>query len=214
VVGDGPGDLVEQVAQGGGVVDGGEGGEVAGIGLLGDGGAAVEIGDAFAQRLPGEGPAGGVVLGPEDFEVAGTAMVVSTRRTEPALSYILMELPCTQCLMRTPSGRPAGARCIRLELAVEPLTPEKAHDVRAVKVEHGMAQECGVDGGQRRRRAEQQIGGPLGLKGGPVVGLRPGAEDLGVERIEGAGNRIEGGGPGVRSWRSMSRWACAGRPGA
>ena len=32
------------------------------------------------------------------------AMVVSTRRMLPALSYILTELPCAQCLTRTPSG--------------------------------------------------------------------------------------------------------------
>ncbi|HAM58686.1 MAG TPA: hypothetical protein DCQ64_26055 [Candidatus Rokubacteria bacterium] len=32
------------------------------------------------------------------------AMVVSTRKT-PGRSYILMELPLTQCLTRTPSAR-------------------------------------------------------------------------------------------------------------
>ena len=32
-------------------------------------------------------------------------IVVSTRRTLPALSYILTELPRAQCLTRTPSGR-------------------------------------------------------------------------------------------------------------
>ena len=35
-------------------------------------------------------------------------MVVSMRRTLPALSYILMELPLTQCFTRTPSGRFLG----------------------------------------------------------------------------------------------------------
>ena len=32
-------------------------------------------------------------------------MVVSTRSTDPCLSYILIELPATRCLTRIPSGR-------------------------------------------------------------------------------------------------------------
>ena len=43
--------------------------------------------------------------GRKTLKSAVLAMVVSIRRTLPALSYILMELPLTQCSTRIPSGR-------------------------------------------------------------------------------------------------------------
>src|SRR5207245_2589647 len=64
------------------------------------------------------------------------------------------------------------------------LAPQEAHDVGALEVERGVADEGGVDGGEGRGGLEQDVGGPLALVDGPVVGLRPGLEDLGVEGVE------------------------------
>jgi hypothetical protein len=75
----------------------------------------VEVGDTFAQVAPHElgAPLGAKLLaalilaaGAQDGEVLRVADGgVSMRRRLPALSYIFTELPFTQCLTRTPSGR-------------------------------------------------------------------------------------------------------------
>src|SRR3972149_3094178 len=67
----GPGDCVEESGARGGVVDGGQGVEVGLVGALGDLGTAMEVGDALAQRAPGERALGIVVGGTQDLEVAG-----------------------------------------------------------------------------------------------------------------------------------------------
>jgi hypothetical protein len=69
VVEGGARDLIEEAVEGGAVVDGGEGVEVPLVGPLGEVGAAVKVGDAFAEWAP-RPAAGGIVLeGAEDAEV-------------------------------------------------------------------------------------------------------------------------------------------------
>jgi len=45
----------------------------------------------------------------------------------------------------------------------------KAHDVGTLEVVHRVLHQCWVHLGERARRLENDVGGPLGLIGGPVV---------------------------------------------
>ncbi len=87
----------------------------------------------------------------------------------------------------------AGGQLAR-EVAVG-LAPEEAQDVRTLKVDHGVLDQGRKGGGQAARIAEQDVSGPLGLIGGPVVVLGPGLEDLQVQGVQRAGDGVEGVGP-------------------
>jgi hypothetical protein len=99
------GDLVEEFAEACGVIDGGESIEIGLVGALRDLSAAVQIGDSLRKGCQASLPERERWRGRKTLKLVVLAMVVSTRRTLPALSYILTELPSAQCLMRTPSWR-------------------------------------------------------------------------------------------------------------
>ena len=70
------------------------------------------------------------------------------------------------------------------EFAVQSLAAQKTHHIGAVKVQHGVAHQCRIDGGEGFSVAESPIGGPFSLVSRPIVGEGPGFEDLAMQRME------------------------------
>lgn len=80
---------------------------------------------------------------------------------------------------------------LAFEVVMNAGAAEEAHDVGTLEVKHRVTDERRVDRPEGRCVTEDEIGGPFGLIGRPIVALGPGLEDARMERVESACDGIE-----------------------
>ena len=121
-------------------------------------------------------------------------MTVSTRSTQPCLSYILIQLPFIACFTRAPGQRRFQSfRISPANLPVQ-LAPQEGEHVLGAQAERGVAQQARVERPQGHATREEHIGGVLGLVCSPVVAIA--RQQIAQQRIHPAGEPLEDHRPG------------------
>src|SRR5262249_55720470 len=113
-------------------------------------------------------------------------MTVSTRSTQPCLSYILIQFAFIACFTRAPGQR--RFQSFRISPANLPWS------LRPKKVRTSSARRQSVAWRERRGVGNQDVGGVAGLVGGPVVAIA--RKQIARERIHPAGEPLEDHRPG------------------
>jgi hypothetical protein len=119
-------------------------------------------------------------------------MTVSTRSTQPCLSYILIQLAFIACLTRAPGQR--RFQSFRISPANFPwsLRHKKVRTSSARR--QSVAEEPGVERPEGEATGEEDIGHVLGLVGGPVVAIA--RQQIAEQRIHPAREPLEDDRPG------------------
>ncbi len=196
VVEDGLTDAANQLAERNGGIYRGKCVEVAFVGSLGNFGAAVEVGDAFAHGEPVFGSRWIRFGMAKDFE--GVGMVDGGFHAQDGALFVVELNGVETCAVFDAHALGAVFEVgndFALESAVD-FTAEEAHDVGRREGGHAVKDEGGIDGGQRGAVLEHDVGGPFGLMGGPVVVHGSVFEHEAVVGIEEPGEFIQSGGPG------------------
>src|SRR6266851_3367280 len=170
-------DLIEEVAQACGVVDGSESVEVGVVGALRDLSASVKVSDSLTQGLPGELVTARALEGTEDLEAGGFS---HGRFDAQDASRLVVHLDGVAIGPVFDADAFLAALQARGELALEVVvnasTAEEAHDVGTVEVQHRVTDEVGAAlpfelTGEPLPAVEPD----LDVEGKP--GLEPGAEE-------------------------------------
>ena len=141
-------DVIEQVVEGGSVVDDGQGIEVALVGPLREFGATLKVGHPLAERAPRKRPQGIVLERAEDSEVSGFGDGRFDAQ-DPTGRVVHLDRVAVHPMLDANAFGPVceAGREFADEVAVC-LAAEEAHDVGTLEVQGGVADEGGVDGRQ------------------------------------------------------------------
>jgi hypothetical protein len=138
----------------------------------------MEVGNALAERTPGEIAVGPVIVGrTQDLEGGRVGNGGLDAQDTASLVVHLDGVAGGPVLDPHTLGPVLEARDQLPGVVAEDLATEEAHHVGALEVVHGVPDQRGIDVGEGARVVEEDVGGPFGLVGGPVVVHRPGLED-------------------------------------
>src|SRR5713226_1165725 len=151
-------DLIEEVAQACGVVDGSESVEVGVVGALRDLSASVKVSDSLTQGLPGELVTARALEGTEDLEAGGFS---HGRFDAQDASRLVVHLDGVAIGPVFDADAFLAALQARGELALEVVvnasTAEEAHDVGTVEVQHRVTDEGRVDGAESTLPRDREL---------------------------------------------------------
>ena len=160
---------IEQVGAGSLVAHGAQRIEIGLVGSLGQLGAAMEIGNAFAQAFPFERPRRIIMAWAQDLEVGRAPNRGLHAEDAPCLVVHLDRVPADP-VFDSDALQPVleiGGD-LADEVAVR-LAAKEPHDVGALEMLHAVANQGWIDGAQAPWFPEHEVGGPFGLVGGPIV---------------------------------------------
>src|SRR5262249_23730725 len=144
VIGNGLGNLVEHSLQTGGILSGSESGEIAVVGLLGDSGTAMNVGDALAERTPPELAVCVVAEGSEDLKASRVGHggldsqdVVRVVHLDRVALHPVLHAHAFLALLEA-AGHLA-------EESTVALAPEETHDIATLEVQRRVPNELWID---------------------------------------------------------------------